>query len=162
MMNMKRKKETKIVILGSADSGKTTTIENLLNRKDEKVTRIEHKGTTVALDYGNTMIDGEKIHIFASPGQERFKFMREILSNGMSGAIVVIDSSVGITSTDQNIIQRLNNSTVPYVIYANKQDLAPGNFEEIRNIPVIPTIATTGEGIHQGLEVLLELIKNTC
>lgn len=160
-MNMKRKKEIKIVILGSADSGKTTTIENLLNRKDEKVTRIEHKGTTVALDYGNTVIDGERIHIFASPGQERFKFMREILSNGMSGAIVVIDSSVGITSTDENILKKLNKSTVPYVIYANKQDLASRNFEEIQNTPIIPTIARTGEGIHEGLDVLLGLIKNS-
>jgi len=161
-MNMKRKKETKIVILGSADSGKTTTIENLLNRENEKITKIEHKGTTVALDYGNTVIDGQRIHIFASPGQERFKFMREILSNGMSGAIVVIDSSVGITSTDKNIIQKLNNSNIPYVIYANKQDLVHRNFEDIEDIPVIPTIAKTGEGIHEGLEVLLELIKNSC
>lgn len=79
---MMRKKEVKIVILGSADSGKTTTIENLL-KKNEKVTKIEHNGTTAALDYGNTVINGEKIHIFATPGHERFKFMREILSNGL-------------------------------------------------------------------------------
>ena len=124
-MNMIRKKETKIVILGSADSGKTTTLETLLNRRNEKVTKIECNGTTVSLDYGNTIINGEKVHIFGSPGQERFKFMREILTTNLSGAIVVIDNSVGVTNTDIQIMENLNNSNIPYVIFANKQDISP-------------------------------------
>lgn len=162
-MDMMRKKETKIVILGSADSGKTTTLETLLNRRNEKVTKIECKGTTVSLDYGNTIINGEKIHIFGSPGQERFQFMREILSNGLSGAIVVIDNSIGITDTDIQIMNNLNANSVPYVVFANKQDIAPGNLESEyieSNILVIPTIANEGEGIQEGLEILLELLEN--
>lgn len=158
-----RKKETKIVILGSADSGKTTTLETLLNRRNEKVTKIECNGTTVSLDYGNTVINGERIHIFGSPGQERFKFMREILSNNLNGAIVVIDNSIGVTDIDIQIIENLNNSNVPYVVFANKQDISPGNLESeyIRShIPIIPTTAKAGEGIQEGLEVLLELISN--
>jgi len=161
-MKMIHKKEAKIVILGSADSGKTTTIENLLDKK-EKVTKIEHNGTTVALDYGNTVIDDERIHIFASHGQERFKFMREILSNGLDGAIVVIDSSVGVTATDADILDKLNNKSIPYVIFANKQDISPGIPESKHikgNINVIPTIAVSGEGIQEGLEVLLKMMKN--
>lgn len=160
-MNMTRKKETKIVILGSADSGKTTTLETLLNRKNEKITKIECNGTTVSLDYGNTIINGEKIHIFGSPGQERFQFMREILSNGLSGAIVVIDNSKGITNTDIHIIETLNNDNIPYVIFANKQDIAPGNLESEYiepHIPVIPTSARKGAGIQEGFKVLLELV----
>jgi small GTP-binding protein len=165
MKNLPKKhlKQMKICILGSADSGKTTTIENLLDRKDEKVTKIEHKGTTVALDYGNTMIDGERIHIFASPGQERFKFMREILSNGLDGAIVVIDNSVGVTATDADILDKLNSKNIPYVIFANKQDISRGNLESehIKDTTIIiPTIAVSGEGIHKGLEELLKMMKN--
>jgi small GTP-binding protein len=162
-MDMTRKKETKIVILGSADSGKTTTLETLLNRKNEKVTKVECNGTTVSLDYGNMMINGEKIHIFGSPGQERFKFMREILSNGLSGAIVVIDNSKGVTDTDIQILENLNNDSIPYVVFANKQDIAPGNLESDHiksHITVIPTTAKAGDGIHEGLEVLLKLVEN--
>jgi len=162
-MNMTRKKETKIVILGSADSGKTTTLETLLDRKNEKVTKVECNGTTVSLDYGNMLINGEKIHIFGSPGQERFKFMREILSHGLSGAIVVIDNSKGVTDTDIQIIENLNNDSIPYVVFANKQDIAPGNIESDyikSHIPVIPTTAIVGEGIQEGLEVLLKLVEN--
>jgi len=162
-MDMIRKKETKIVILGSADSGKTTTLETLLNRRNEKVTKIECNGTTVSLDYGNTVINGERIHIFGSPGQERFKFMREILSHNINGAIVVIDNSIGVTNVDIQIMENLNNSEVPYVVFANKQDIAPGSLESeyiMPHIPVIPTTAKAGDGIQEGLEVLLERISN--
>ncbi len=159
---MQRKKGIKIVILGSADSGKTTTIENILKSKKEKVTKIERKGTTVAFDYGNAMVNGEKLHIFATPGQERFQFMREVLSNGLDGAILVLDNSKGITVTDINILKKLNSTDVPYVIFCNKQDIASGKIESQHfkeNIPVIPTCARTGEGIKEGLETLLGLME---
>ncbi len=148
-----KKKETKIVILGSYNSGKTTTLESICKNK----AKVEYKGTTVALDYGNTIIQGEKVHLFASPGQERFKFMREILSHGLDGAIVVIDNSQGVTSTDQEIMNTLNQKQVPYVIFANKQDICPLDWEA-EDVPIIPTVAKEGSGITDGLIVLLERI----
>jgi uncharacterized protein len=154
-----RKKEIKIVVLGSYNSGKTTTLENLCQKK----AKIEYNGTTIALDYGNTMIEGEKIHIFGSPGQERFEFMREILSKGLDGAIVVIDSSKGISNVDETILQKLNNKDVPYVLFANKQDISTSIIEHhiIKpETPIIPTVATSGTGIGDGLLTLLHMIKN--
>lgn len=156
---MKRKKEIKIVVLGSYNSGKTTTLENIC----EKKAKIEYRGTTIALDYGNTVIDGEKVHIFGSPGQERFEFMREILSQGLDGAIVVIDCSRGVGTVDEAIINKLNKQDVPYVLFANKQDLNSCDIEHssIRpGTPIIPTIATTGKGVSEGLVTLVSLVKN--
>lgn len=152
-----KKRGTKIVILGSADSGKTTTISKIL----KKVTMIERKGTTVALDYGNTIINGEKVHIFATPGQERFQFMREVLSNGLDGAILVLDNSRGITDMDMDIMNNLNSNQVPYVIFCNKQDVKKGKIDSSyikNNVPVVPTTARTGEGINEGLTTLLKLM----
>ena len=154
-----RKKEIKIVVLGSYNSGKTTTLENLCQKK----AKIEYNGTTIALDYGNTMIEGEKIHIFGSPGQERFEFMREILSKGLDGAIVVIDSSKGISNVDETILKKLNIKDVPYVLFANKQDISTSIIEHhiIKpETPIIPTVATSGKGIGDGLLTLLHMIKN--
>ena len=154
-----RKKETKIVVLGSYNSGKTTTLENICQKK----AKIEYNGTSIALDYGNTIIEGEKIHIFGSPGQERFEFMREILSQGLDGAIVVIDSSKGISNVDETILTKLNIKDVPYVLFANKQDIKPNIIEHhiIKpETPIIPTIATSGKGIGEGLLTLLHMIKN--
>lgn len=153
-----RSKETKIVIMGSYNSGKTTTLENIC----EKMTKVEYNGTTISLDYGNIMINGKKVHLFSTPGQERFKFMREILSHGLDGAIVVIDSSKGLTSTDKNIINRLNDNNIPYVIFANKQDIGCEelDFDGITNLPIIPTIARDGEGVKDGLNLLLEIMDS--
>ncbi|MBM4241128.1 MAG: GTP-binding protein [Euryarchaeota archaeon] len=154
---MRRNKETKIVIFGSYNSGKTTTLDNLC----EKKTKVEYNGTTIALDYGNTVIKGEKVHVFGSPGQERFKFMREILSEDLDGAIVVIDNSKGLSTTDNKIIRNLKDNSIPYVIFANKQDLKPCDYElnSMFDVPIIPTVAKQGEGIQQGLEKLLHLVK---
>jgi uncharacterized protein len=154
-----RKKELKIVVLGSYNSGKTTTLENICQKK----AKVEYNGTTIALDYGNTLIDGEKVHIFGSPGQERFEFMREILSQGLDGAIVVIDSSKGISKVDETILTKLNNKDVPYVLFANKQDISSNAIEHniIRpETPIIPTVATSGKGVEEGLLTLLNMVKN--
>ncbi len=156
---MTGKNDTKIVIFGSYNSGKTTTLENIC----EKKAKVEYKGTTVALDYGNTIINGEKIHIFGTPGQERFEFMREILSNGLNGAILVVDNSKGVTRAEEVILENLINKNIPYVIFANKQDLTPGfpEFEVINDeVPIIPTVALKGKGINEGLNLLLDIINN--
>lgn len=149
-----RKKETKIVIFGAFDSGKTTTLDNLC----EKKTNVEYNGTTIALDYGNTHVNGEKVHLFASPGQERFKFMREILSTGLDGAIVVVDNCRGVTDMESEIMSKLDSGNVPYVVFANKQDLSNEELEISCSAEIVPTIATNGAGLRYGLEVLLEKI----
>jgi len=154
-----KKKELKIVVLGSYNSGKTTTLENICQKK----AKIEYKGTTIALDYGNTEIDGEKVHIFGSPGQERFEFMRDILSNGLDGAIVVIDSSKGISNVDEAILNKLNLQDVPYVLFANKQDISSSVIEHHTikpETPIIPTVATSGQGVGEGILLLIHMIKN--
>jgi uncharacterized protein len=153
--NMRNNKEIKIVVLGAYNTGKTTTLECICHNK----AKIEYEGTTTSLDYGNTIILGEKVHLFGSPGQQRFHFMREILSEGLDGAIVVVDNSQGITHTDQEIMKSLHKSQVPYVVFANKQDLNSKDLKLAYEVPVIPTIAPEGDGIMEGLELLLEMVK---
>jgi small GTP-binding protein len=151
-----RNKETKIVILGSYNSGKTTTLENLCQKK----TKVDYKGSTIALDYGNTHLDGEKVHLFSTPGQERFRFMREILSRGLDGAIVVVDNSHGATSLDLEIMGTLEEGDIPYVVFSNKQDLNRDRLVLDSLDPVIiPTIAEEGQGLLEGLTMLLEIVK---
>ncbi len=153
---MKKNKETKIVVMGAYNSGKTTTLEQICHNK----AKVEYNGTTTGLDYGNTLISGEKVHFFGTPGQDRFRFMRKILSEGLDGAILVVDNSNGITSTDQEILERLDQYQIPYVVFSNKQDLNPEKLEINCEAPVIPTIAQEGEGIMDGVGVLLEMVKS--
>lgn len=153
---MKHNNETKIVVMGAYNSGKTTTLEQICHNK----AKVEYNGTTTGLDYGNTLISGEKVHFFGTPGQERFRFMRRVLSEGLDGAILVVDNSNGITSTDQEILERLDQHQVPYVVFANKQDLNSGELQINFDAPIIPTVAQSGDGIMDGVGILLDMVKS--
>ncbi|MEJ8542750.1 ATP/GTP-binding protein [Methanothermobacter wolfeii] len=150
-----KKKETKVVIFGDYDTGKTTTLEQLCDR----ITKVEYNGTTVALDYGNCMVGGEKIHLFATPGHERFKFMLEIISHGLDAAVIVVDNSRGVTLAEKEIMTELEEKNIPYVVFSNKQDLDDSELEIDREVEVIPTVATEGTGLMKGLEILLEKLN---
>ncbi|MDI9614177.1 ATP/GTP-binding protein [Methanothermobacter sp.] len=152
---MMKNKETKVVIFGDYDTGKTTTLEQLC----DKITKVEYKGTTLALDYGNCIVNGEKVHLFATPGHERFKFMLEIISNGLDAAIIVVDNSRGVTLAEKEIMAELEEKNIPYVVFSNKQDLDDSELEIDRDVDVLPTIATEGEGLMDGLQLLLQKLN---
>lgn len=141
----------KIMILGASGSGKTTTLKHICKNMVK----------TTAMDYGKTTLNGKKIHFFSSSGHERFKFMQDVLCKNINGAIILIDSTKGISNADKEIIDFIEDKGVSYVIFANKKDLK--NRIEIKkeSIPVIPTISTSGDGIINGLNILLELIDQT-
>ena len=48
--------------------------------------------TTVAMDFGRiTISDDVVLYLFGTPGQERFSFMWETLSEGMLGFVLLVD-----------------------------------------------------------------------
>jgi uncharacterized protein len=91
----------KILIAGSVGSGKTTSIRAISDIEpfstEEMATdsvRLVKRTTTVAMDYGYLTLDETtKVHIYGTPGQTRFSFMWEILSEGAIGVIVLISNS---------------------------------------------------------------------
>jgi signal recognition particle receptor subunit beta len=93
--------ENKIIFAGPVGSGKTTAISAVSDimvvgteakASDEVAQR--KNNTTVAMDYGILNLeDGGKVHLYGTPGQERFSFMWEILSEGAMGFVILIDSA---------------------------------------------------------------------
>ena len=48
------------------------------------------------MDYGLIQLDeNTKIHLYGTPGQERFDFMWDILSQGSMGLILLLDNTRG-------------------------------------------------------------------
>jgi signal recognition particle receptor subunit beta len=82
-------------------AGKSTAIAALSDfppvQTDEiasDMTGMRKLRTTVALDYGAFSIaNGEKIHLYGTPGQKRFDFMWNILAQGGLGLILLLDNS---------------------------------------------------------------------
>jgi signal recognition particle receptor subunit beta len=85
--------------------------------------------------------------------------MQEVLSKNVDGAIIIIDSINRITEIDLKIMNFIKEKGVPYVIFANKQDINNKDLNtDSINVPIIPTTAINGGGIDEGLKLLLKLI----
>lgn len=93
--------EQKILFAGPVGAGKTTAIGTI---SDIPVVQTEAKAsdevalrkanTTVAMDYGVLNLNEQvKIHLYGSPGQERFSFMWDILAMGSLGLVLLIDNA---------------------------------------------------------------------
>lgn len=91
----------KIIFTGPVGAGKTTAIRALSDidviATDEQasdMTQNRKKTTTVAMDYGLMKLDGgERIHLYGTPGQERFDFMWKILTQGGIGLVLLLDNT---------------------------------------------------------------------
>ena len=122
----------KIVVTGPFNAGKTTFIKSvseitvLSTERQISDTSAEGEGeTTVAMDFGRiTVSDDVVLYLFGTPGQSRFSFMWETLSEGMLGFVLLVDAG-DVQSFDdarQMITFFTEMSDVPYVIAANKFD----------------------------------------
>ncbi|MCP4011001.1 MAG: GTP-binding protein [Proteobacteria bacterium] len=91
----------KIIFSGPVGAGKTTAISALsdspiisTNEQATDMTREKKRETTVAMDYGIMKLEGdERIHLYGTPGQERFNFMWEILVEGGIGLILLLNNN---------------------------------------------------------------------
>lgn len=108
--------ETKILFSGPMGAGKTTAIAavsevtpistDAFNSDRES---FDKDGTTVALDFGLLHLpDGQTLRLFGTPGQERFRFMWDILAQGAMGVIILINAAEPMAAT------HLRNYTIAF------------------------------------------------
>jgi len=163
----------KMVVTGPFSAGKTQFIQAVSEidvvQTERKITSEAEKikaSTTVAMDFGRITIDDDLVlYLFGTPGQRRFDFMWEILSEGMLGFVVLVDSARPETFQEAKSI--LNTfrayAPTPYVVAANKQDHPDAwEPEDLRialridpRIKLLPCVAIEKESVK---EVLLELL----
>jgi signal recognition particle receptor subunit beta len=105
------------------------------------------------------------LYLFGTPGQRRFNFMWEILSQGMLGFVVLVDSSRPETFREaKSILETFRAyAPTPYVVAANKQDLPDAwEVDDLRvalrldpGVKMLPCVAPDSESVKN---VLLELL----
>lgn len=89
----------KILFTGPVGAGKTTAIAAVSDIEPFQTeelatddTRELKDNTTVAMDYGVIKLaTDERIHLYGTPGQKRFDFMWEILTEGGIGLVLLIN-----------------------------------------------------------------------
>ena len=176
--------ENKIIFAGPVGSGKTTSISSVSDimvvgteakASDEVAQR--KSNTTVAMDYGILNLDGGlKVHLYGTPGQDRFDFMWDILSQGAMGFVILIDSLRPDPMADLDIyikafrksISKCGDAAVIGVTRTenNPSDLRDRIHERLTssyelNIPVFEVDGRQREDVKQLLLALLSLIDPT-
>lgn len=163
----------KMVVTGPFSAGKTEFIQTVSEidvvSTEKKITseaeRIK-ESTTVAMDFGRITVDDSLVlYLFGTPGQKRFDFMWEILSEGMLGFIVMVDSSRPETFREaRSILETFRAyAPTPYVVAANKQDQEDSwDIDDMRialrldpTIKLLPCVAVEKESVKT---ILLELL----
>jgi small GTP-binding protein len=163
----------KMVVTGPFNSGKTEFIQSVseidvvaTERKISSEAERIKSTTTVAMDFGRITVDDDLVlYLFGTPGQKRFDFMWEILSEGMLGFIVMIDSTRPETFREaRSILETFRAyAPTPYVVTANKQDLNDAwEISDLRialrldpKVKLLPCVAMDKETVKT---VLLELL----
>jgi small GTP-binding protein len=167
----------KVVVTGVFNAGKTTFVNTLSEIEPvntDKATRNRAEKqikptTTVALDYGKVRINQSSvIHLFGTPGQDRFDFMRDILAEDMHGFIFLIDSTDrrSLGQATELLAAFKRRSQAPYLLAANKADCQALSSEEIRTAlrlptqqPIVPCVATDKASARTVVERLISMIE---
>lgn len=166
----------KIVVTGPFNSGKTQfirTISDIEVVSTERRITTEDRGikdeTTVAMDYGRTVINDVTLFLFGTPGQTRFDFMQEILSSEMDGFLILVDSTDVHSFPDaSDLIAKFTSFvSVPHLIVSNKTDLEGSvSLSEVRRgtkasdqITVMPCVATQKTSVRQVLLQMIEILN---
>lgn len=166
----------KVVVTGPFNSGKTQfikTISDIPIVSTEKKITTEDRGikaeTTVAMDYGRTQIDSDTLYLYGTPGQVRFDFMWEILSDEMDAYILLVDSTdIHSFPEASEVSERFHSlGHVPCLIVANKTDMEhAARLGEVRrginapgDVTVMPCVATQRSSVRQVLLQVLDILR---
>jgi hypothetical protein len=163
----------KMVVTGPFNAGKTEFIRSVseidvvsTERKVSSEKERIKEMTTVAMDFGRISVDESLVlYLFGTPGQKRFNFMWEILSEGMLGFVVMVDSTRPETFREaRRILETFRAyAPTPYIVAANKQDRQDAwDLEDMRialrldpKVKLIDCVATDKEKVKK---ILLELL----
>jgi uncharacterized protein len=127
----------KIIFTGPVGVGKSTAIASISDTppvKTEEIATDILKGnkttTTVAMDYGVMNLEGgERLHLYGTPGQERFDFMWDILTEGGVGLVLLINNDVANPMQDLHFFLDAFDSFIEksrLVVGVNFMDKRPG------------------------------------
>lgn len=101
----------KIVFAGPVGAGKTTAIQSLSDIEvvsteasaSDDVKKLK-KTTTVAMDYGVMKLDnGDQVRLYGAPGQKRFDFMWDILTENALGLVVLVSAAAADPVADLRV-----------------------------------------------------------
>ncbi|MFS4091023.1 GTP-binding protein [Streptomyces sp. AF1A] len=169
----------KVLVAGGFGVGKTTFVNALseieplsteemltaVGAATDRLDGVESKATTtVALDFGRITLDpAHVLYLFGTPGQERFWFLWEELSEGALGAVVLADTRR--LEHSFAAVDFFERRGIPFVVAVNEFDGAHRyRGEEVRGAldlrQEVPVVLCDARLQRSGTAVLLELVQH--
>ncbi|CAK7282533.1 GTP-binding protein [Streptomyces misionensis] len=169
----------KILVAGGFGVGKTTLVgaiseirplrteETLTEagRPVDDVSGVEGKHTTtVAMDFGRiTLREGLVLYLFGTPGQERFWFMWDELSEGALGAVVLADTRR--LEDCFAAVDYFERRSIPFLVAVNCFDgAARYPADAVRQAldldPQVPVLLCDARERESAKEVIIDLVQH--
>ena len=177
-----REIHAKIVYYGPGLSGKTTNLAWIYDQlpvegRSKLVSIDTEEERTLFFDFLPIAVNqvGDyrlRLHLYTVPGQERFASTRAAMLRGVDGIVFVVDAQRDRVAENTRSLEELNEhlsqqgrelESIPLVLQYNKQDLAnsltkPQLDAEFnpRGVPAITASATTGHGVADTLQIIVQ------
>jgi small GTP-binding protein len=164
----------KVIITGPVGAGKTTAIHTISDIPPIKTdarpsdhTKSRKEETTVAMDYGlMNLTDGKKVHLYGTPGQERFDFMWDILTTGGLGLILLLDNNRPEPLIDMKLFLKsfskfVSNTSVVVGVtqmdLSNKLTIADYQ-QELKGININPAVFAVDARVKKDISNLIQTL----
>ncbi len=126
----------KLVVSGPVGAGKTTFIRSIsqtevVSTEEVSSEEIGKTHTTVALDFGQIDLGEHLLHIFGTPGQTRFDYMWDILSEGALGLIMLVpcDAPDEFPQARRILEYVVSRHPVEFIIGLTRTDLSANGWD---------------------------------
>ncbi|MEW6687379.1 MAG: ferrous iron transporter B [Candidatus Edwardsbacteria bacterium] len=160
----------RILLIGNPNVGKSIIFSRLTG---VQVIASNYPGTTVEFTKGYMKFEGERIEVIDVPGTYTLepitpadKVAVEMLNKSIEDKDSIVINVIDATNLERNLNQTLQllKKDIPVIIALNLWDemkhigisIDAEKLEEILGVPVVPTVAITGEGIKELIRRLSE------